>query len=97
MATFFKAFPEEVKILEREFVLAEQYEEVLEEQKEVALESYLEGLSKEELKSVIYDLLNMCPDWVSDNFLRNNVGFDENDYYDEDFETNELFEDELRR
>lgn len=97
MATFFKAFPEEVKKLEREFALAEQYEEELEDKKEVALEKYLEGLSKAELKSVIYDLLDRCPDWVSDNFLQNSVGFDENDYYDEDFEESELFEDEWRQ
>lgn len=95
MATFFKAFPEEVKILEREFALAEQYEEELEDKKEVALEKYLDRLSKEELKSEIYYLLEMAPDWLTDIFLKNSVGFDENDYYDEDFEENELFEDEL--
>lgn len=88
MATFFKAFLEEAKILEREFALAEKFEEVLEYKKEVALEKYLEGLTKEELKSTIYYLLDICPDWVSDNFLENSVGFDENDYYGEDFEEN---------
>lgn len=98
MATFFKAFPEEVKILEREFALAEQYEEELEDKKEAALEKYLDGLSKEELKSQIYYLLEMAPDWVSDNFLQNSVGFDENDYYDEDFEEiDELLEEELKQ
>ena len=98
MATFFKAFPEEVKILEREFALAERYEEELEDKKEVVLEKYLDGLSKEELKAEIYYLLEMAPDWVSDNFLRNSVGFDENDYLDEDFEEiDEFLEDELRQ
>lgn len=97
MATFFKAFPEEVKRLEREFALAEEYEEMLADKKEVALEKYLDGLSKDELKYEIYYLLDMCPDWVRDNFLRNSVGFDENDYYDEDFGDNELFEDESRQ
>ena len=96
MATFFKAFPKEVEILEREFALAEQYEEELQDKKEVALENYLDGLSKEELKSAIYDLLNMCPDWVSDNFLRFNVGFDESDYDEEDEGLDEFVFEELR-
>lgn len=98
MATFFKAFPEEVTILEREFALAEQCEEELENKKEVALEKYLDGLSKEELKSEIYCLLEMAPEWLTDNFLQNSVGFDENDYYDEDFEEiDEFVKDELNR
>ena len=98
MATFFKAFPEEVKILEREFALAEQYEEELEDKKEVALEKYLDGLSKEELKAEIYYLLEMAPDWLTDIFLRNSVDFDENDYDDEEFEElDEFVKDELRQ
>ena len=90
MATFFKAFPQEVEILEKEFALAEQYEEELEDKKEIALKNYLDNLSKEGLKSEIYDLLDTCPDWVRDNFLRYNVGFDEEDCYDEE---NDGFED----
>lgn len=95
MATFFKAFPEEVKILEREFALAEQYDEMLENKKEEALQKYLDGLSKEQLKLAIYDLLSTCPEWISDDFLQNNVGFDENDYYDDDLEENVIFKNEL--
>lgn len=84
MATFFKAFPEEIEILEREFSLAEQYEEELEDKKERALEKYLDKLSKEELKSEIHYLLEMAPNWLTDIFLQNSVGFDEDDYADED-------------
>ena len=97
MATFFKAFPEEVKKLEREFVLAEQYEEELENKKEVALENYLNSLSKEELKLAIYDLLNICPGWVRDNFYVNNVEFNEDDFYDEiDEEFDDVIEESIR-
>lgn len=86
MATFFKAFPQEVEILEQEFAMAEQYDD-LNEQKEIAMKHYLDGLSKDELKSVIYFLLDMSPEWISDILLEDDVGFDEDEEKDdEDFE-----------
>lgn len=94
MATFFNAFPEEGEAYEKE-LRDELEEEEAEYRKEIAIEKYLDGLSKEELKEEIYGLLGVAPDWVGDLFLER-VNFDEDDSIDdEDFELEEAPEDWL--
>lgn len=92
MAVFFKAFPQEAETYERELMAEDLYEEEWENEKDGALETYLDSLSKDELKSIIYDLLDMSPSWVSDRFFADNVIFDASGEADEAFCREECFE-----
>lgn len=73
VALFFTAFPEEAEQYYREVVEYEEMIEQEEEEKERMLEKYINSLTKEELKSELYDLLEEVPEWLRERYIKNRI------------------------
>ena len=75
IALLFKANPKEAREF-KEFI--KQQEEEYEEYQlelESRLDEYLDGLTKQELKGTLMDVLNDAPEWVYDNLIRRTIGW----------------------
>ena len=73
VALFFTIFPKEAKEYYRHVLEYEEEEEQRQQNMEIELAKYIDGLSKSELKAVLYEVLYDSPDWVWDGFIRDHI------------------------
>lgn len=73
VALFFTIFPEEAKEYYRQVLEYEKEEEQRQQNLEIELARYIDGLSKPELKAALYEVLYDSPEWVWDRFIRDHV------------------------
>ncbi len=69
IATYFTAFPDEAKAYIEEIEEYVMEEERREQEKDEKLERYINSLSKQELKELLYDVLCECPEWIVESFV----------------------------
>ena len=95
IALFFTVFPEEAETYYREVVAYEEEEERRQELLEQKIINYVDGLTKEELKEHLLQLLFDGPEWQYDHFLEEQLGvfswddLDEDEDLDNDFDEDE--------
>ena len=73
VAVYFTAFPKEAKRFYDEQVAYQEEEERQQEQLYEELYRYIHGLKKAELEVMLLDLLEECPEWLYDRFVRDNL------------------------
>lgn len=73
IALYFTAFPEEAKKLREEADAYEKEEEKRQEELYDRLPRYIHSLKKAELEQKLLELLNDCPEWLWDRFVRDNL------------------------
>ena len=73
VALFFTIFPEEAKEYYRQVLEYEKEEEQRQQNLELELAKYIDGLTKAELKAVLYEVLYDSPKWVWDRFIRDHI------------------------
>lgn len=75
LALYFTIFPDEVSKFLKEVEAAEKEYELYEEELYNKTIKYINSMSKNELKEVLIETLNMAPEWVYNRFVRDNIGF----------------------
>lgn len=73
IALFFTALPDEAKKLRAEADAYEKEEEKRQEELYAKLPRYIHSLKKAELEQKLLNLLNDCPEWLCDSFVRDNL------------------------
>ena len=73
VAVYFTAFPKEAKRFYDEQMAYQEEEERQQEQLYEELPRYIHRLKKAELEQKILDLLEECPEWLYDRFVRDNL------------------------
>lgn len=75
VALYFTMFPKEAdKFIKEAEKAEEEYENYQEELYEKVV-SYIYSMSKKELIDALINMLNVCPDWMYDRFVRDYVGY----------------------
>ena len=75
VALFFTIFPEEAKAYYKEVQEYEEAEAQRQQNLEIELDKYINGLTKAELKNALYEVLYDSPEWVWDRFIRDHIGW----------------------
>lgn len=79
VALYFTVYPEEAEKYLKEVEEAEkEYEEYEEYEKELynKVEKHIKfKMTKSELQNSLYHILNIAPEWIYDEFVRDNIGY----------------------
>ena len=73
VALYFATFPKEAEGYYNEVIAYEEEQERQEQELDFKISVYLNKLSKDELKDLVYDLLYNGPEWQLDNFIYENI------------------------
>lgn len=73
IALFFSAFPEEAEKYYKNVVAYEEEEERRQIELEDKVSKYIDSLSEDELRQMVYSLLYDSPDWVFERFVRDYI------------------------
>lgn len=72
-AVYFSVQPDEAKRYYEEVIRAEEEEERRQEKLDTLVVNYINGLSKQELRQTLYEVLYDGADWVFERFVREHV------------------------
>lgn len=75
VALYFTVFPDEVNKFLKEVENAEKEYEEYEKEIEKKLISYVNSMSKDELRQTIFELLYDGPEWMYDRFIRDRIKY----------------------
>lgn len=75
VALYFYAFPEEAEEYYRKVLEYEEEERKYQEELAEHVSSYIDSLSKQELRDALYEILYDSPSWVYDRFVRDHIDF----------------------
>lgn len=100
VAVYFTLFPDEAKEYYQNVILAAEEAEEAEERAEKAFENYIKNLNKEQLIEIVFDLWDVVPDWVKEDFIYANDilsddDFDDEQDYDDDYDNDEESDDDF--
>lgn len=73
IALYFTIFPDEANDYYNQVVVYEEEEAKRQEEAEIKLDEYINSLTKDELRNVVYELLYDSPAWVWDRFFQEHV------------------------